>query len=97
MKIYDNNDLISIENRTKKNKKYIKIMCLICFFFLVSSLFFVDRYIQWYNHSTVRNDAFFNDGKIDYNPFTASRTRKVEGYDKDTYEYIGEVTIIIDY
>ena len=97
MRNYTKQDLENIESKIKKNKRRVKVMIILCSLIFLFSLFFTERCIQWYSHTSVKRDAVFNSGVINNNPFTAAKVREVDAYGMGDLKFIGEVYVIIDY
>ena len=99
MELYNKIRLENIEKQTNKNKLMFRIMVIVIVFLLAASIFFVGRYIEWYDGSHLMGYDFIDDG-IDtgknYNPFVAPRLKDIYVYD-EYFIFRGDASIVIDY
>ena len=99
MELYNRIKLEDIEKHTNKNKLVFKIMIISIVVLLLASIFFVGRYIEWYEGTTLMGYDFIDDG-IDtgknYNPFVAPKLKEIRAYDQ-YFNYNGRIYVDIDY
>ena len=99
MELYNRIKLEDIEKQTNKNKLMFRIMVIVIVFLLAASIFFVGRYIEWYDGAHLMGYDFIDDGidtGMNYNPFVAPRLKEVRVYSK-YFLFMGDAHIVLDY